>query len=220
MTTTSPQGTHPRFYQRTWVIITATAFVALVFGTVIGIRGADATGDPKYKAQTENLTAAKSELAFAKASLGDAQESLAETEDRAADLEDRLKAVEGHLDERKAALRKREADLKKTVLALRDRKALLKEAKADLLEREEAVTAAEALIEDTTVPGDGTFQVGVDIERGLYSSAGKQGCHYAVTGDADRTDVLINKQTAGPATVSLRADTWFVTRGCAEWTRQ
>jgi len=220
MTTTSPQGTHPRFYQRTWVIVTATALLALAVGGVIGIQGADATSDPKYKAQTESLNAAKSELAFTKASLGDAQDSLADAEDKAADLEDRLKTVEGHLDERKAALRKREADLKKTVVALRDRKALLKEARADVREREEAVTAAEELIAETTVPGDGTFQVGVDIERGLYQSAGRTGCRYTVFGDANGDDVLLDKTTPGSASVSLRDGTWFVTRGCAEWTRQ
>lgn len=220
MTTTSPQGAQPRFYQRTWVIITATTFVALVLGTVIGGWGADATSDPKYKAQTEELNAAKSELAFAKASLGDARESLADSEGAAARLQDRLEAVEGRMDERRAALRKREAGLKKTLTALKDKRALLKEAATDLLEREEAVTAAEELIEDTTVPGDGRYQVGVDIERGVYRSAGRQGCHYAVTGDSGGNDLLVNKQTAGPASVSLRADTWFVTRGCAEWTRQ
>lgn len=225
MTTTTPPGTHPkpvrpRFYQQTWVIVTATALLALVLGTVVGIRVADATSDPKYKAQTEKLNAAESELAFAKASLGDAQESLADAEYTAADLEDRLGIVEGHLDERKAALKKREAALKKDVIALDSRRARLKEAEADVLEREEAVTAAEALIADTTVPGNGTFEVGVDIEGGLYRSPGNQGCHYAVTGDANRTDVLINKQTAGPTSVSLRSDTWFVTKGCAEWTRQ
>jgi multidrug efflux pump subunit AcrA (membrane-fusion protein) len=232
MTTTAPQGTHPkavrpRFHQRAWFIITVTALIAVVLGTVIGLRGADATSDPRYKAQTEKLNATESDLAFTKASLGDTQDSLVDAEDKAADLEDQLDIVEGRLDkfkaaldERRADLKKREADLKKALNALKDRKARLDKAKADLLEREEAVTAAEALIADTTVPGDGTFEVGVDIERGLYRSAGKRGCHYTVTGDANGTDVLIDKQTPGAATVSLRADTWFVTRGCAEWTRQ
>jgi peptidoglycan hydrolase CwlO-like protein len=232
MTTTSPPGTHPkpvhpRFYQRTWVIITATALIALVLGTVIGIRGADATNDPQYKAQTDKLNAAESELAFTKASLGDAQESLADAEDKATELEDRLGIVEGDLDERRAALdehraalNEREGALKKAVTALDDRRARLKKAEADIREREEAVTAAEALIADTTVPGDGTYQVGADIEGGLYRSPGKRGCHYAVTSDSAGNDVLINKIVPGPTSVSLRADTWFVTRGCAEWTRQ
>ena len=232
MTITSPPGTQakpvrPRFHQRTGVIVIATAVLALVLGTVVGIRGADATGDPKYKAQAEKLSAAESELAFTKASLGDARESLAAVEDAAADLEDQLEAIEGSLDERKAALKdrgaalkKREADLEKARSALDDRRARIKAAEADILEREEAVIAAEALIEDTTVPGDGTFEVGVDIERGLYRSAGKPGCHYAVSSDADGSDLLINKQTASPTSVSLRDDTWLLTQGCAEWTRQ
>lgn len=227
MNTTSPPTARPRFFQRTWVIITGTALVALVLGTVIGMRGADATSSPEYQSQADKLAATESELAFAKASLGDAEESLAGTEDAAADLEDRLDTVEGHLDERKAALaerkaalKKRERALEKAVTALDDRRARLKAAEADILEREEAVTAAETLIEETTLPGDGTYEVGVDIERGLYRSAGRPGCHYAVSSDADGNDLLINKQTAGPTSVSLRDGTWLVTRGCAEWTRQ
>ena len=61
---------------------------------------------------------------------------------------------------------------------------------------------------------------GVDIEDGPYRSAGKQGCHYSVYGDAKGDDTLLDKTTAGSTSVSLRAGTWFVTRGCAEWTRQ
>jgi hypothetical protein len=231
MTTTSPQAAHPkpakpRFYQRTWVI-TGTVLLALVVGTVIGIRGADATNSPQYKAQADELAATESELAFAKASLEDTEESLADTEGTAADLEDRLEILQGHLDERKAALeerraalKKREAALKKAVSALDDRKARLKETVSDIREREDAVTAAEALIAETTVPGDGTFEVGVDIEGGLYRSVSKRGCHYTVFGDANRNDVLLDKITPGPGSVSLRAGTWFVSRGCGEWTRQ
>jgi len=229
MTTTSPPAAHPkqRFFQRTWVIITGTALLALVVGTVIGLRGADATNSPEYEAQADKLAATESELAFAKASLGDAEESLADTEGTATDLADRLETIEGHLDDRKAALeerraalKKREAALKKRVSALDQRKALLKEAVADIREREDAVTAAEALLADTTVPGDGSFEVGVDVERGLYRSTGKTGCRYTVFGDANGNDVLLDKTTPGSASVSLRDGTWFVTRGCAEWTRQ
>jgi multidrug efflux pump subunit AcrA (membrane-fusion protein) len=225
MTTTRPPGMHPtpvrpRFYRRAWVVATLTAVLALVLGTVIGIRAADATKSPEYRAQADDLAAAESELAFAKASLEDATEAQTDAEDTAADAQDRLDTFEGQLDERRAALKKREAALKKRTTALDKRAARLKEKAANLLEREDAVTAAEELIEDTTVPGDGSFQVGVDIERGLYKSPGRRGCRYTVFGDAEGNDILLDNTTPGPASVSLRDGTWFTTRGCAEWTRQ
>jgi multidrug efflux pump subunit AcrA (membrane-fusion protein) len=210
---TRPQSARPRFYQRTWFVVIVTALAALLVGTVIGLQGADATSDPKYKAQTERLESAESELAFATASLRDARDALADAEGTASEAGDRLASLESQLDDRRAELKKRETALKKTLNALEERKARLKE-------REESVKAAEALIAETTVPGDGNFEVGVDIERGVYTSPGRQGCSYAVSGDAEGTDVLLTNTTPGPASVSLRDGTWFVTRGCAEWTRQ
>ena len=225
MTTTRQPATHPtpvrpRFYRRTWVVATLTAILALVLGTVVGFRGADATQSPEYRAQADELAAAQGELALARSSLGDARETQADAEDTAADAQDRLDTLLGQLDERRAALKKREAAVKRRTTALDKRAARLEKKAADLLEREETVTAAEELLEDTKVPGDGTFQVGVDIERGLYKSSGKRGCHYTVSGDEEGDDILLDNATPDSVSVSLRDGTWFSTRGCAEWTRQ
>lgn len=225
MTMTRPQGTEtkpagPRSTQRTWVIAAGTAVLALALGTVVGIRAADATNSPEYQAQGNELANAESELAFAEAALKDARESQADAEDTATDAQDRLEALEAHLDERKAVLRKRGAALKKRQAVVDGRADRLEKRAADLRQREEDVTEAEALLAETTVPGDGTFQVGVDIEGGLYQSPGKQGCRYTVYGDAEGDALLLDKITAGSTSVSLRTGTWFVTRGCAEWTRQ
>jgi multidrug efflux pump subunit AcrA (membrane-fusion protein) len=217
---TQPTPVRPRLYRRTWVVATGTAILALALGAVVGIRGADATKSPEYRAQADQLAAAESELAFAEASLGDAREEQADAEDTAAGARDRLDTLLGQLAERRGALKKREAALKKRSTALDRRAAALKKKAADLLEREETVTAAEELLEDTTVPGDGSFEVGVEIERGLYKSPGRRGCHYTVFGDEERTDILLDNTTPDSASVSLRDGTWFVTQGCAQWTRQ
>ena len=138
----------------------------------------------------------------------------------AADAQDRLAKVLGELNERNAALRKRETDLKKAVRALVARNARLKQTAANLRQREADVLAAEELLAVTTVPGDGSYEVGVEIEGGLYRTAGRTGCRYTVFGDAAGDEILLDNTTAGEASVSLRAGTWFVTRGCAEWTRR
>jgi len=224
MTMTRPPVTEskpaaPRSRKRWWVIAAGTAFLALALGTILGTRAADATTSPEYQALSVKLANAESKLAFTEAALEDARESQADAEGTAADAQDRLATFEAHLNDRKAVLKKRGAELRKRQADLDDRTARLEERAADLREREDDVTEAEALLAETTVPGDGTFQVGADIEGGLYQSPGRRGCRYSVYGDAEGRAILLDKSTAGSTSVSLRTGTWFVTRGCAEWTR-
>jgi uncharacterized coiled-coil protein SlyX len=221
MTTTSPSAGHPKppFFRRTWVVAIVVAVLALVVGTVVGMRATDAKSSPEYKAQADRLATVESELAFAKASVGDAEETMANAEKTAGEAQDQLDKILGRLDERRAALKKRGIALSKAIRALDARKAKLKAKAADLREREDIITAAEEVLAVTTVPGDGSYEVGVDIAGGLYRSAGRAGCRYTVFGDAQGDEVLIDNTTAGAASVSLRTGTWFVTRGCADWTQ-
>jgi hypothetical protein len=210
----------PRTSRRTWLVAAGTAVLALALGTVLGMRAADATKSPEYRAQGDKLATTESKLAWAEAALGDARESQADAEDTATDAEGRLATFQDQLANRKEVLKKREAGLKKRGAALDERAARLEEKAADLRERENEVTEAEELLAVTTVPGDGSYEVGVDIEGGLYQSSGKRSCHYTVYGDAEGKDPLLEKTTPGSTSVSLRTGTLFVTRGCAEWTRQ
>ena len=225
MTMTRPPGTEtkpasPPSNRRTWVIATGTAVLALTLGTVLGTRAADATESPEYQAQGDRLANAESKLAFTEAALKDARESQSDAENTATDAQDQLAVFEAHLKERKAALKKRGAELKKKQAGLDNRADRLEKKAANLEERQEDVTEAEELLAVTTVPGNGSYEVGVDIEGGLYRSAGSRSCSYTVYGDAEGDDVLLEKSTAGSTSVSLRAGTWFVSRGCADWNRQ
>lgn len=66
--------------------------------------------------------------------------------------------------------------------------------------------------------GDGTWQIGVDVEPGTYTTTGADPtCRHALqpsrTGGAEAVG-------RGPATVVLtEADGWFDTSGCATWKR-
>ncbi len=111
--------------------------------------------------------------------------------------QDRLATFQEQLADRKEVLRNREAGLKKRGAALDDRAARLEEKAADLREREDEVTEAEELLAVTTVPGDGTYEVGVDIEGGLYQSSGKRSCHYTVYGDAEGKDTAAREDHRG-----------------------
>jgi hypothetical protein len=73
-----------------------------------------------------------------------------------------------------------------------------------------------------TAFGDGTWQVGVDVAAGTYTSAGAAGpaCYYALRAAMAGGDVVNSTVSTGPATVVLtEADGWFETSGCATWTR-
>lgn len=73
-----------------------------------------------------------------------------------------------------------------------------------------------------SIPGDGTFVVGVDIKPGTYRTIGGDGCYWerlsGLSGSFD--DILANDNVTGPAVVAISArDTAFTTTNCAEWHR-
>jgi hypothetical protein len=70
--------------------------------------------------------------------------------------------------------------------------------------------------------GDGTWQIGVDVEPGTYATAGAVDptCHHALRRTRTGGDSIGAADGPGPATVVLReADGWFETSGCATWKR-
>lgn len=71
-----------------------------------------------------------------------------------------------------------------------------------------------------SVPGDGIFRVGPDVEPGLYRSvANDQRCSWArstdATGEAD--SVQAHDSSLGSAYVSLSAGDFFDSSGCHTW---
>jgi hypothetical protein len=84
-------------------------------------------------------------------------------------------------------------------------------------------------VANVSVPGriltafnDGTWQVGVDVAPGTYTSAGAAGtdCYHARRTASTGGDILSSAVSRGPATVVLTEDDgWFETSGCATWNR-
>jgi hypothetical protein len=67
--------------------------------------------------------------------------------------------------------------------------------------------------------GDGTWQIGVDVEPGTYTTgrAADPACHHALRNSRTGTNVA---EDWGSSTVVLtEADGWFQTSGCATWKR-
>ncbi len=73
----------------------------------------------------------------------------------------------------------------------------------------------------STIPGDGTYQVGVDIQPGTYRSQGGDSCYWErLRGLGGTTaDIIANGAGTGPQVVQITpTDAAFKTQSCAIWT--
>jgi hypothetical protein len=74
----------------------------------------------------------------------------------------------------------------------------------------------------TSIQGDGTYEIGVDLKPGTYKSAGGAGCYWArlKTLDGGVNSIIANNLSDGPQTVMLRAsDKGFETARCGPWAK-
>lgn len=119
------------------------------------------------------------------------------SEERAAELDER----EEELDGRAADLDARESDLQ---------------------EWEDSLTETEAEIEAGTIPGDGIWVVGGEVEPGVYRAEGSGGqCYWSRLGSLDGTDIITNHFGSANVTVEIHvSDAAFETAGCGTWRRQ
>lgn len=75
-----------------------------------------------------------------------------------------------------------------------------------------------------TVPGDGTFEVGVDIPAGTYRNPGAKGpgyfcVAYAAAKPNDLTTYLRGSTSKGPAIVTVNPGEFFTTQFCKPFTK-
>lgn len=74
------------------------------------------------------------------------------------------------------------------------------------------------------VPGDGTYEVGVDIQPGKYSSdtPTSGNCYWARLKNDDPFDgILANNNSSGQSVVIIKkTDKYFQSSGCSDWTKR
>jgi hypothetical protein len=71
--------------------------------------------------------------------------------------------------------------------------------------------------------GDGTYEVGVDVQPGTYvSPAPASNCYWARMKAGDGIDNIIdNNNNAGQSVVTIKAgDKFFESSGCSDWTKR
>jgi hypothetical protein len=71
-----------------------------------------------------------------------------------------------------------------------------------------------------TAFGDGSWQVGVDVAPGTYTTVGGLDCRHALREAVTGGDIAASAVEPDPATVVLTEDSgYFETSGCATWRR-
>jgi type II secretory pathway pseudopilin PulG len=204
VSTTEPSTTPPQ--ARNWwkpaTLATALLALLLVFvGYALGSADSSKANDRADNAQhtaAEQIQAAKDETGRLQAQLSSARD-LAKRE-AAADLSSREQAL--------AAATKSHDDKVAADTAA-------------LAAREAAVTGVEKAKQANTIPGDGTYLVGADIQAGTYKSAGGELCYWARQGAGEK--ILANDiaSNGGQSVVTVRAtDVSLRVSGCAEFVRQ
>ncbi|MGH8826982.1 MAG: hypothetical protein ACRDVZ_05130, partial [Jiangellaceae bacterium] len=191
---------------RTWAPLVGIAAIAFVAGGT-----AEYLTAPEYT-ETEEYAAAQADFAERETSLDLRERDLDEFEDDVEAIDERS----AELDQRSAGLDTREAELD-------TRSGELDTRSSDLDARDAAVTATEAQFEAGTIPGDGIYLVGTDIQPGEYRGNPAGGdCYWArLSGTSgDLSDVRANGIPEGPTVVTISSsDVAFETSSCGEWHR-
>ncbi|WP_052465950.1 hypothetical protein [Mobilicoccus massiliensis] len=84
--------------------------------------------------------------------------------------------------------------------------------------------ASEPSAQPESFPGDGTYEVGVDIQPGKYASDTpvSGNCYWARLKSDDPFDgILANNNSSGKSVVVIKkSDKYFQSSGCADWTKR
>jgi len=125
-------------------------------------------------------------------------------------------ATEEDLDRREAELESREGDLTTK--------------QNDLNQREQDLESRESELENGTTGtgggsiGNGVFEVGEDVEPGLYATEGSDDpdlpCTYRVSEDDEGDEIISSEVSDGPGTVTLVDGQYFTSEYCQTWQRQ
>jgi len=76
----------------------------------------------------------------------------------------------------------------------------------------------------STIEGEGVLLVGLDIQPGIYRTAGpaesSRACYYALLSSTNTSDIITNNNVAGPATITIGPEVKAVHfSGCKPWHR-
>jgi hypothetical protein len=174
---------------RTAILATSAVVLAL---SLTACGGSDPKSSAEYKALASKLSDTQSQLAKAQQQVGNLPQEQAS-----------LKAAQDQLDSDQAGLATAEQNVsgrEKTVE-----------------KREKAVKKIEGTIAANTIPGDGTYKVGGDMNPGTYKSIDNEECYWQLSSDANGNDIIANNNVNGQAIISARTGEYFQSQDCSDW---
>lgn len=177
---------------------------ALAVGLTVG--AVTASSDPVTSPEYVALATERDELATTQESMEDENRGLyAEVKSLSAEV--------GEIEDR-------EAKVQELADELDDLAADLQKQTRSVAAREKAVGLIEATIARNTI-GDGTYQAGKHIKAGTYrTKSSPRDCYWAVSGDANGSNLLNNHYGNGPTSVYVAPGQWLQLDGCGEMTLQ
>lgn len=151
-----------------------------------------------------------------------ANERRRDAEGEVASLQRRFDTVAGSLPDREAALEEGQSLLTRAQQKVQRDQRDLDQATAAVARRERAVGIVEREIARNTIPGNGVYRVAQDMNPGTYRTLGgtTTPCYWAITSDANGSDIIQNNIGEGPALARVSEGQFFQTTRCQEWTLQ
>ena len=189
-----------RWVRSHWKALLATV-VAFVIGALAGAGGANQQDEIDRK--DSRIVSLKNDVRAARIQIERRGETIQEL---ASYRDDALKYRAHRKQIRREAAAAREA-------------ALQRQAEQEKAEREQREAARQAA--QSTIEGDGTWQVGADFAAGTYRADAGEGCYWARLKSAHGGDsidnIIENGLGNGSQTVTLAEGEWFETADCGEW---
>lgn len=150
-----------------------------------------------------------------------------ELADARAEIENERREAREEISSEQSALEAARSDAQDEIEDLRadaaDARSDARREKKKLARLQDQVSGVQQQIEDNTIPGDGTFVVGEDIQPGTYKASAADGCYWArlsgLGGALD--DIIANSNTSGPVTIEVApSDKALEVSGCADFVKQ
>lgn len=103
--------------------------------------------------------------------------------------------------------------------AVAEERTRIQEREDELDQREAAIKVDEQTFAANSIPGDGTFVVGKDVQPGRYQSTGNTSCYWARL-NANGDDIIDNDISSGSSVVTVAASDGLIkTSGCNTFTK-
>lgn len=219
------EPTSPRtpLIKRTQFIAPLAALLAFVIGFAIGASGKGGVSAADYEALQADLGNVQSIATQWADKYDEAEEVLAQWETAYADEQSKSAEWEKKYNDAVGDLPNMQAELDQQAIDQAAAQEALDARQVELDALAAELDARKVNIEENTIPGNGVFLVGEQVQPGTYQTEGPGSssfCYWARLSDVTGTfgDLIANDNVSGPTVVRiLPTDVAFESSRCMEW---